>query len=79
MGIRLRKEDKLEFARLYLEAVKLQVQLFDKLGEIETVTGLVNGLDSAVSGEASNWTAPDLVKLHAADILAVLAGLERES
>jgi hypothetical protein len=78
MSIRLNKGDKAEFATLYIEAVKLQVQLYDKLGEIEGVTGMVNGLDEAVRGEASNWTEPDLVKLHVADINAALAELERE-
>lgn len=78
--IRLKKDDKLEFAALYLEAVKLQIQLFDKLGEIEAIeaVGMLTGLDEAVRGEASNWTAPDLVKLHVADINAVLADVERE-
>lgn len=80
MGIRLKKGDKLEFARLYVEAVKLQVQLYDKLGEIEGIeaVGYLNGLDNAVREEASNWTAPDLVKLQVADINAVLANIERE-
>lgn len=80
MGIRLKPEAKKEFAELYVEAVKLQVELYDKLGLIESIDGVgcLTGLDDAVREEASNWTASDNVKFTEKDINFVLRSVERE-
>jgi hypothetical protein len=77
--IRLNKDDKTEFRRLFVEAIALQVKLYDKLSEIESITGMVNGLDEAVRGEASNYTDPPAIEqFPIKDANFILAGLERE-
>lgn len=57
MGIKLKPQAKAEFQRLFLEAVQLQVRLYNKLGEIEAIDGVcaLSGLDAAVQQEASDW------------------------
>lgn len=80
MGIRLKPEAKKEFAELYVEAVKLQVELYDKLTLIESIDGVgcLIGLDDAVREEASDWLVSEEVKLSERDINFVLSSVERE-
>ena len=57
VAIKLKPQAKAEFQRLFLEAVQLQVQLYNKLSEIEAIDGVsaLAGLDAAVQQEASDW------------------------
>jgi hypothetical protein len=83
MGIRLKPEAKAEFHRLFVDAVRLQTQLYNVLGEIEGIdgVGLLHGLDDAVRGEASNWdcSLPEAMSdIDVATVNAVLSSVERE-
>jgi hypothetical protein len=80
MGIRLKPEAKEEFRQLYAEAVKLQVELYDKLGEIENVDGVgtLSGLDDAVREEAANWVVSEEIRISEKDINFVLRSVGRE-
>lgn len=78
MAIRIKKEDREEVRRLLQLAVQLQVRLYDLLGEIEKITGRLNGLDDFVREDASNYTDVDFVKIDDDTLKAMLSNVERE-
>lgn len=77
--VTIEKEQREEIRKLVQNAVSIQVQLYNALGEIEAVTGLLSGLDDEIRREASDWMNPEDVKIDDSTLDGMFADVEKEA